>query len=73
MKAEKLLTLEEQDDSSYLGEDGTTMKREYGETPNGNNLNGSWVLRDSNGEWVDFNQYRNDLACHHNLDLRDQK
>ena len=37
-----------------------TIMREYGKTPNGNDLNGRWVLR-VDGVLVDFDQYRNDL------------
>jgi hypothetical protein len=39
---------------------GYTLKREYGKTPNGNDLNGKWVLR-IGGVFVDFDQYRSDL------------
>ena len=56
-------------DDEYRGEDGTTLKREYGETPNDNPLNGRWVLRAPDGEWIDFNQYRHDIACHYDLNL----
>ena len=56
-------------DDEYQGENGTTLKREYGKTPNGNPLNGRWVLRNSNGKWIDFDQYRNDLACNYRLNL----
>ena len=45
-----------------------TLEREYGKTPNGNPMNGKWVLR-RNGEMIDFNQYRNDIAEHWNLEL----
>ena len=46
----------------YATEDGWMMRREHGETPNGNPIAGRWVLRDQRGEWVDFDQYRSDLA-----------
>lgn len=39
---------------------GFVIRREYGKTPNGNDLNGNWVLR-KNGEFVDFDRYRLDL------------
>lgn len=42
-------------------EGGFTMKREYGETPNGNDMAGMWVLRNSKGKLVDFDQYRFDI------------
>lgn len=38
-----------------------TMARENGLTPAGNHVNGRWVLR-RDGEWVDFDKYRSDLA-----------
>lgn len=47
-----------------------TMCREYGETPNGNPLHGEWVLR-CNGEFVDFDKYRYDLAERNGLELDD--
>lgn len=53
----------------YLFPNGSRMKREYGVTPNGNPLNGRWVLRDKEGKWLDFNQYRSDLAEHNNLNF----
>jgi hypothetical protein len=56
-------------DDEYRGEDGTTLKREYGETPNGNPLNGRWVLRGPDGERIDFDQYRHDLASRYRLNL----
>lgn len=49
----------------YRAKDGATIKREYGETPNGNATNGQWVLRDSYGIWIDYDTYRNDLAERH--------
>ena len=48
---------------------GWTMQREYGMTPNGNPINGQWVLRDGNGEMIAFDKYRNDLAEQHHLKL----
>jgi len=46
----------------YATEDGWLMRREHGETPNGNPIAGRWVLRNERGEWVDVDQYRSDLA-----------
>lgn len=46
----------------YHAPDGRIMKREYGYTPNGNKIEGVWVLRDKDGVWIDFDQYRHDLA-----------
>lgn len=45
----------------YRSEDGHTMRREYCLTPNGNEMNGRWVLRDITGKMIDFDQYRSDL------------
>lgn len=53
----------------YESSDGYVMKREYGMTPNGNPLNGRWVLRDATGAAVGFDRYRNNLAEHYNLRL----
>lgn len=53
----------------YVAESGETLAREYGKTPNGNNLNGRWVLRDPNGKLIAFDQYRNDLAEAYELKL----
>jgi hypothetical protein len=46
-----------------------TLRREYGKTPNGNDLNGSWVLRNPCGGFIDFDQYRNDLIERHKLTI----
>jgi hypothetical protein len=60
-----LLALEQMDGSYQLvperGRPLFTLARENGETPNGNPLNGRWVLRDANGTMLGFEQYRNDL------------
>lgn len=46
----------------YTSDCGYTMRREKkGTTPNGNPIGNRWVLR-KEGEFVDFDQYRNDLA-----------
>jgi len=47
-----------------------TIQREYGKTPNGNDLNGRWVLR-KQGEFIDFDKYRNDLLERYDLRSRD--
>lgn len=54
---------------SYSSDDGWTLKREEGETPQGNQFNGKWVLRDATGAYVDHDKYRNDLECRHKLRL----
>lgn len=61
MKTLKQLPCNGVNESSYEG-DGMTMAREQGKTPNGNEMNDKWVLRDSSGTMVDFDQYRSDLA-----------
>jgi hypothetical protein len=58
-----------QNDYGYLSEDGWVIRREEGLTPNGNQLNGRWVLRDSKGKFVDFDQHRNDLIERHDITL----
>lgn len=57
-------------DAEYRAKDASlSMKREYGETPNGNSMSGRWVLRDKAGIMLDFDQYSNDLAERHSLRL----
>lgn len=46
------------------------LKREEGETPNGNPMNNRWVLRE-NGALIDFDRYRNDIAERNNLRLQE--
>ncbi len=54
----------------FFFENGYCMKREIETlTPGGNKMAGRWVLRDSNGEFLDYHQYSNDLAERHDLDL----
>lgn len=48
-------------DDIYQSSDGHLARREYGLTPNGNPLQGYWVLRDAAGAFLDFNRYRHDL------------
>jgi hypothetical protein len=49
-----------------------TLRREEGLSPNGNPLNNCWVLR-VDGEFIDFDQYRFDLAARRNLILMENK
>lgn len=49
-------------EDKYESENRYTMQREYGETPNGNEVNGRWVLRNDQKKFIDYNQYRQDLA-----------
>ncbi len=46
------------------------MQRETGETPNGNEMNNKWVLRD-NDKLIDFDAYRHDIAERNNIVLKD--
>ena len=48
-----------------IGDGGYRMQREYGLTPNGNSIGGSWVLRGPDAEWIDWDQYRHDLLARH--------
>lgn len=54
----------------YESEDGWIMEREYGPTPNGNEFNGSWVLRDDKGEYVGHGRYRYDMEAQFDLNLK---
>ena len=45
-----------------------SIKREYGKTPNGNYLEGRWVLRGHEGEYIDFDRYRSDLFERNNIE-----
>lgn len=53
----------------YRSADGRSMGRENGLDPKGNPIGGRWVLRSESGEFVDFDQYRHDLASRNGLDL----
>lgn len=66
MSAAKI-TLTKIDEAFFLASDGRAMKRENGETPNGNPLGGRWVLRSPQGEFIDFDQYLHDLAERNDL------
>ena len=54
----------------YKSQKGHTMQRENGKTPNGNELNGRWVLRSPDNEFVDFDDYHQDLANRNGLILK---
>lgn len=45
----------------YQASNGFSARPESGKTPNGNPVGGRWVLRDAQGTWIDFDQYRHDL------------
>jgi hypothetical protein len=57
-----IMIAEGEEDLLYTSAEGYRMERENGLTPNGNEINGRWVLRDPQGEWIDCDQFRNDLA-----------
>ncbi len=56
-------------EDEYRGLNGASMKREHGETPNGNAIGGKWVLRNPKGRFMDFDKYRHDLAARNRLRL----
>ena len=56
-------------DDEYRGKCGTVLRREYGVTPNGNPLGGRWVFRGPFGDFIDFDQYVNDLVGRYDLNL----
>ncbi|AEH03544.1 hypothetical protein AVT69_gp119 [Pseudomonas phage PhiPA3] len=44
------------------------MCREYGLSPNGNPLNGVWVIRNrKTGQYIDHDRYSNDLKERHDF------
>lgn len=63
------LHVAEVDPSQYISYDGYCVQREYGETPNGNPMNGMWVFRGKHKELIDFAQYRHDLAERNAIEL----
>lgn len=57
-------------DYIYVWEDQRSMRREYGTvTPNGNTIEGLWVLRDRDGKYIDYDRYRFDIAPRHDLEI----
>jgi hypothetical protein len=56
----------------YLCDNGNIIQREYGKTPNGNDIGGCWVYRDAAGNWIDWNQYRHDLFGRYNIKIQNQ-
>ena len=54
----------------YVSEQGHRSVREYGLTPNGNPINGYWVLRDRSGTFIDYDKYRSDLWSRNGFDDR---
>lgn len=57
-------------DSVYVWANDWSMRREVGGiTPNGNETGHFWVLRNPRGEFVDYDQYRFDIAPRWNLEI----
>lgn len=61
--------LYKENEELYRSDDGRSMGRENGLDPNGNPIGGRWVLRSESGEFIDFDQYRHDLASRNRLEL----
>ena len=56
--------------NEYATADGRVIKREAeGLTPNGNPVANRWVLRSSEGAFLDIHQYRNDIFEHKHMRL----
>lgn len=53
----------------YVSDDGYKIEREYGNSPLGMPFNGVWVYRDMGGEFIDYSQWRNDLAEKYGIKL----
>lgn len=60
-------TLTQINATRYVTTDGHVMQREMGKSPNGNEFDNRWVLRDPQGCYLDHDRYSNDLAERHNL------
>lgn len=56
--------------SKLVCEDGSVLAREYGNAPNGEPLQGCWVLRDPNGTIIDYGSYRNDITERHGFTIQ---
>lgn len=70
-KITMMIIAEDTPDERYVAVDdsGYAMSRDHdGLTPHGNRINGRWVLW-QHGKFIDFDQYRYDLAARHNLDI----
>lgn len=59
------------DAHGYKFANGFKIRREEGKTPNGNPINGRWVLRDQKDKFIDVDQYRHDLASRHKINLEE--
>ena len=63
------IVLEKVDKEKYQGEKHSIQREWDIKTPNGNDMNGRWVLRNQYGIIIDFDQYINDLTDRHNMDI----
>ena len=58
------------DASAYISSSGEVIQREYGVNPtSGILLFGKWVLRDSGGNFIDYDSYRSDLSSRNGIEL----
>lgn len=64
-----LKTVSDEGDECYVSTSGLVVKREYDLTPNGNKMDGRWVLRDVDGVLIDFDRYRMDLEGRNKIKL----
>jgi len=65
----KTYRLENECMTVYSGS-GFTMVREFHtETPNGNLMGGRWTLRNDEGDLIDFDGFRSDLAQRNGIEL----
>lgn len=68
MKGQIYIVMVETRDNLYESVSGLLLQREYDEfTPNGNPMNGRWVLRGPTGVLVDFDPSLNDIAERNNI------
>lgn len=65
----RVTPLEDPEVDGYATEEGGTVKREDGVSPNGNPFRRRWVYRNALGVYIDHDQYRNDLFEHNRLRL----
>jgi len=66
----KLIQMTSVGTDHYVSKCGLRLKREkYTRTPNGNLMANRWALRGYDFSLIDFDQYRNDIAERHNLNL----
>ena len=64
----RLLKMRQTSEDNYIGDGDYRMQREYGLTPNCNDVGGRWVLRGPEAKWIDCDKYRYDLLARHGFD-----